>query len=427
MPLRFGAGVDVPGTVVPCPPSRTYWYEGPSEVSPDRLIVSGLTYGIVTEPLEGGSGSASIVIAEDGTPGLQVEMVRTGVWDVLMTDYFGDLAGGAPCPDVDPTAALGDVVRVFMGMAGGEGIARLNDGHQELDVTVAAFLRPNATAPEGIGGRCLFQNIYVAVEGNTPALVKITPVIDGELLTDEQIIFAVPADGVNRSLHRFEVPLSRAYDLAAVEQSRAGIIGTWFTFEMEVLDAFGCGRLEIHGVELEYVPMTESVVGQVFTGESLSVPLSPSPTNWFMAGEGGVWKGSEGIDDAGADIPVLAQTVEVAPAGVGGECLFQNIYLGVTRFNAQDWDIVVTGVLDGVDLESTTITLEGVVAPVTEVLEISLAQPYEVGAVEQSRYHPRGAWLAIRIDAAEGPDAEVIFEGPSLEYEVLTESLEAVE
>lgn len=424
MSLYFGAPIVVPGVTVPCPPLSTYWYEGAAAVLPLRLAVyGGLSIGMVIEDEEGGSGTASIVVAEDGTPGVQVEMVQEGVWDVVLADYFDD----ALCPGVSPTNALGEVIRVFMGTAAVGGVVRLNQGHQELDVTVDAFLRPSPIAPEGIGGRCLFQNIYFTAEGNTGGLVRITPVIDGEVLTDEEIIFAVPANGDTRTLNRFEVPLSRPYELVAVEQSRAGIMGTWFTFEMEVLDVFGCGRLEIGGVEIEYVPMTESVVGQVFTGESLSVPLSPSQTSWFMAGAGGVWRGSQGVDDAGEDLPVHAQTVEVAPAGIGGECLFQNIYLGITRFNALDWDIDVTAILDGVALEPETITLTGVIAPVTEVLEISLAQPYKIGGVEQSRYHPRGAWLAILIEATTAPDKEVIFEGPELEHEILTESLEAVD
>lgn len=414
-----------PGITVPTPEyADAYWFEGMAEPAPARLIVyDALDITIRTVDTEAGRATSSVAVAEDGSPGIQVQIVQEGVWDVVLVDYFDDDL----CPGVNPTDSLGDVLRVFMGTAGADGIVRLNQGHQEMDVTIEAVLRPNPIAPEGIGGRCLFQNVYFTAEGNTGGLIRFTPVMDGELLTDEEIIFAVPADGTNRSLHRFEIPLSRKYEVAAAEVSRAGIMGTWFTFEMEILDAFGCGRIEISGVEVEYVPMTESVVGQVFTGESLSAPLSLSPTSWFLAGQGGVWRGAQGIDDAGADMPVHAKTVEVAPAGIGGECLFQNIYLGLTRFNALDWDIDVTGILDGVALETETITLEGVAAPVTEVLEISLAQPYKIDGVEQSRYHPRGAWLAILVEAAEGPDKEVIFEGPELEYEVLTESLEAVD
>ena len=166
-------------------------------------------------------------------------------------------------------------------------------------VIVGGFIRPNVVAPGGIGARCLFQNIYLSVEGDTGGWCRCTPVIDGEVLTDEAMEFAIPLGGGVRQVRRFEIPLTRAYDLAAVQQSRAGILGTWFTVELEITDAFGCGRLEFGGLELEYVVLEESLPGQTFTGESMVDPDRTPTQNWFLGGDGpDLYRGAQGTDES---------------------------------------------------------------------------------------------------------------------------------
>ena len=120
-------------------------------------------------------------------------------------------------------------------------------------------------------------------------------------------------------------------------------------------------------------------------------------------------------------------TNDLAQAGVGGECLFQSVKVALTRFNAVDWDLTVTPVVDGTALAGQTVTLSGVANPVTELLDLTLSQAYLVGGVEVTRYLPRGAWIAMRFTSDDAPDQEVTLEGVEVEYEVLTESLEAVD
>lgn len=426
-PLTFGAPDPVAGISAVCPPLRSYWYEGVSAPVPGRLVVARVAdITVVSEALEGGEATAAIVVDEDGTPGFQVTIERTGVWDVVMVDSFDadpGAAGSYLCPLVDPGDPLGSTSLVYFGRGDADGVLRLTRGHQELGATVVGVLRPNVIAPAGIDARCLFRNLYVATEGPTGGLVRITPVVDGEVLTDEQVVFAA-----RPGLHRYEVPLSRAYDVTSTERSRAGIVGTWFTVEIEVLDAFGCGRLELGGIEVEFDVLEQGIPQDVFTGESGTVPLLGAATQWYMGGVGAaVWHGRDGTDDAGAAIPVRLQTNDMAPAGAGGECIFTDVYLAVTRRNTSDWTFTLTPIVDGVALEGTDVTLLGAADPLTEVVAISLAQPFLVGATEVSRYEPRGAWIALRITAASAPDDEVIFAGPELEYDVLAyESLEDV-
>ncbi len=415
MILTFGPPIVVPGVDVPMPRLELgVWFEGVVEPVAQHLVVyDKLAITTRVEETGGGDAVAEIVVAEDGTPGRQVRCGFNTVWDVVLVDSFED----SLCPGINPNDPLGEVTRVFMGRGDAGSIVRLNRGHKELGTTIQGFLRPNVVAPGGIGARCLFQNVYLAVEGATGGLVRLTPVMDGEVLTAEAIIFAVPSDGANRQLRRFEIPLGRSS-----AKSRNGLVGTWFTFEAEVLDAFGCGRLEFGGSELEYALLEESVPGQVFTGESRTIPLSAPSLRWFMGtATGSIVRGAEGTNDAGADVAVRLRTNEIAWAGVGGEALYQNVYLALSRFNALDWTIRVTPIVDDVVLAPVEIVLAGVVNPVTEVVEVSLAQTRANG---KSTYWPRGCWLALLIEADAAPDREVIFEGWSPEAEILTESQE---
>lgn len=420
----FGtAAIETPGIPVPSPEfGDLYWLENIDAPAPRKFVVyDGLTCTVRRDENEGGRAEAQIVVLEDGTPGLQVRLTYEGVWDVFLVDSFED----SLCPGVNPLDPLGDVTRVFLGRGDDGSTVRLNRGHRDLGTIVEAFLRPNVVAPGGIGARCVFHNLYLAVEGVTGGLVKLVPVVDGELLTDEEVSFAVPSDGSKRKLQRFEIPLGRTHEVSGVARSRNGLVGTWFTFEATVLDAFGCGRLEFAGVELEYTVLAESIPGQTFTGESRQLPASSPVQRWYMGTVGGsTLQGGSSTEDGGQPIAVRIRSNEIAWAGVGGEALYQNIYLALTRANAADWDITVTPIMDDEELEPVSITLAGVASPVTEVLEISLAQTRSNG---KSTYWPRGCWLAFTIESTSAPDKRVVFEGWSPEAEILTESLDAAD
>lgn len=415
--------VNDPGIPVPTPEySDAYWLSIITEpVDPEFIVYGDQPITVRTVPEEGGRASCSIVVNENATPGLQVQLVAEGVWDVVLVDSFEDDL----CPNTNPLDPVSRSDRVFFGDEQGR-VIRLNKGNEELGTAIPGFLRPNVIAPAGIGATCLFRNVYVALEASTGGLIVVTPVLDGEVLTEEATAFAVPFDG-SRTLRRFEVGLSRKFEVGGTEVSRAGLVGTWFTVEVDVVDAFGCGRIQVGGIEVEYDLHEEGVPGPTFTGESLVVSLPIDSKAWYFAGNGsGLYKGNDGTNDAGTDILVRFQTNEVAPAGAGGECLFEYVELAITRFNAVDWTFTVTPIVDGVELEPEDVTLAGVANPVTEMVEVSFSQPYMVGGVERSRYTPRGAWCSMLITATAAPDRDVIFDGASLEYEIVTESEEEI-
>lgn len=412
------------GIPVPTPEySDAYWLSIITEpVDPEFIVYGDQPITVRTIPEEGGRASCSIVVNENATPGLQVELVAEGVWDVVLVDSFEDDL----CPNTNPLDALSSSERVFFGDEQGR-VIRLNKGNEELGTAIPGFLRPNVIAPAGIGATCLFRNVYVAVEATTGGLIVVTPVLDGEVLTEEATTFAVPSDGLTRTLKRFEVGLSRKYEVGGTEVSRAGLVGTWFTVEVDVVDAFGCGRIQVGGLEVEYSPHEEGVPGPTFTGESSVASIPIDSKAWYFAGNGsGLYRGAQGTDDAGTPILVRFQTNEVAPAGAGGECLFEYVELAITRFNAVDWSFTVTPIIDGVELVGEEVTLVGVPDPVTELVEVSFSQPYMVEGVERSRYTPRGAWCALLITATSAPDRDVFMDGATLEFEIVVESEEEI-
>lgn len=410
------------GLAVSTPELREmYWVEDVATAQPsNRVIFEGLDPTIRTDQAEDGTAVVQAVVDEDGFPGLQAEIVLQGVWDVVLLDSFDDDI----CPGFSPHDPYSEKTPFFFGLSGSGSPRLLTKGHKDDDSFITGFLRPNPIAPGGLSASCLFRNIYLAVESWSGGWIRVTPVVNGEVLTDEAADFAIPYTDGGRTLRRFEIPLTREYDDGTGVVSRAGVVGTWFTCEIEVIDAFGCGRIEIAGLEIDGNVLAYEDMGLSFTGETMPDPTRSPSVTFFMGGEGpGILRGGQGIQDDGVDIEPLLQSNDVAPAGVGGECLFYEVHLAVTRNNANPWTITVTPIVDGIDQVPVEIEYAGVGAVVTEHQHITLAQPYIVGGEEVSLYHPRGAWFGLRIEADDAPDGTFTFEGFDLEGEVVTESL----
>lgn len=407
---------DVPGIVVPCPVLDTaYWLRGVDAPVTSPFIVSeDLPITVRTVPEESGSAKCEAVVnPSTRLAAAQVQISLEGVWDVVTVDNFDDNL----CDDTIAADPLGVGVRMFLGRADSGSLVRLNKGPTEISDVVQAFLRPNVIAPNGIGSRCIFEEVYVAVQTVTGGIMTVTPVIDGEVLSASAVTFAIPATGSDRTPHRFKVPLVQAGSF-----NTYGILGTWFTVEIEVADVFGCGHLDVAGIELVYSPAGDLDPGQVFTGESLAVPFSEESKKWYVGTDSGkVLRGGVGTDDGGGAVAVRAQTNAVAPAGEAGEVMFRGVFIAVTRFNANPWTIHVTPVVDGVDMTTQDYTFAGVANPVSEVVQVNFE---EIG---WSTWCPRGAWISVRITAGSAPDREVVIEGIELEHEVVTESLEAAD
>lgn len=135
---------------------------------------------------------------------------------------------------------------------------------------------------------------------------------------------------------------------------------------------------------------------------------------------------NKGYTDDSVEYETSGITNRAAPAGIGGECIFTNLYF-TTRHYATPVILRVGIILDGVELPATTIALaDGADSGTVREHEVSLLLPYYVAGVERSRYAPRGTRIEVytRMVGVLGP---VDVGGVEVEYEVVRESRSAVE
>lgn len=406
-----------------------FWIEDlPTPQPRSRYIFVGLLPIYRTDQALTGYAEVAAVVDEDGLLGLQAELIYENVWDVLLLDSFdNDICPGNGW---DRDAPYSENTPFFIAGAD-ERIRVLSLGHMDDSTIVKTVFRPNPLAPGGLGASCLFQNLYIVVETWTGGWMKVTPIVNGEKLDDEAISFAIPFRGVGegRGLHRFEIPLTREYDSGSGVVSRSGLVGTWFTVEVEAMDSWGCGRMAVGDPELEFVVLENHHMGLAFTGEVMPDPTRTPRTVFFVGdSEGNLLVLGGTNQDDGTDIKVFSQSNDIAPVGAGGECLFFEVYFSVTRNNTSSWSMVATPIVDGIDLEPVTLTFPAIPGGemVTEHQSIFLAQPYKIGGVEQSLYHPRGAWFQLRLESTDTPDSTFMLEGWELEYAIVRESLKDV-
>lgn len=130
-----------------------------------------------------------------------------------------------------------------------------------------------------------------------------------------------------------------------------------------------------------------------------------------------------GFQDAALAVPIRAETVPAAPAGVGGEAIFSALYLVFTATMVVTVD--VTPIVDGVELETQQITLAGEVERETTHHELGLSIPLVHNLIERARFAPRGTWFSVRIDVPAIADGDLIIDGVGLEHEIVRESLAA--
>lgn len=156
----------------------------------------------------------------------------------------------------------------------------------------------------------------------------------------------------------------------------------------------------------------------------------PSPTRtvfWFLGADGELALGASGVDDLGATLDALAETNAYAPAGIGGEAMFTNVYMSLFRDCTEDVTLIFTLIVDGVEEDPINLTIPGVASPARSVYEIGLSKPYPSAADPQILTAPRGQWVQLRVETSGGlPDGRFVIEGLELEREIVTEGQGAI-
>lgn len=332
----------------------------------------------------------------------------------------------------EPQASVGTgPLKVIVGAAG-DSLYIDGIGAEDGAAPYVARLEYDPIAPAGVGGDALFTRAVVVLTNTAGATVRVTPILDGEALTDEAVDLVLAARERPRTA-RYEIMLTRPLDDAGgIEQGRAALRGTWLSMRLETVGMLSCGILIFESTEVEWAPLRETVANRLFTSIALT-PRAPTPTHHLLVGTAGtdLLEAVSGYDDDSAAYAVSIETNAVAPGGASGECIFTALYLALDRSNTTDVGLVVTPVLDGDDLAPVALALAGTGGQVlSEVRKIPLSVPYvDAQGTEQGRYAPRGAWLAVRIEsdpAAPLVDGDLAFLGAALEYRLVRETIKVV-
>lgn len=301
---------------------------------------------------------------------------------------------------------------------------RFGSAAQDLTTDVEFLLEPNAVAPAGAGGEALFVNVYIAITYNAGFELTFTPRLDGRLITEEAVTFTVMASRTAPVTKRFEFGLGMSHPDYVAPVQRFGLRGTWFSFQLrgkDILQICGTISIELEGTEVEYEVVREGLPLRDFSiGELVAVERARFSRFFFGEQGANLFEFGSGRDDAAVPVDLFAQTNKVAPAGIGGECIFTNLYLAITHSGLTDYTLFVTPILDNDELPTLALIVPGTSKPtVAEVFEVGLAETF----AGVQTHAPRGVWFSFKLQG-DGtlPDGDLIIEGASLEYEVVRET-----
>lgn len=159
----------------------------------------------------------------------------------------------------------------------------------------------------------------------------------------------------------------------------------------------------------------------------LELPNRDVTVYWYLGTDDRLAQGGqEGADDLGVDIELVARTNTYAPDSIGGEAVWDNLYVTLRRSNDADLTLRFTPVVDDVDLDDIDVVLAAVAAPTREILEVGLASYYPSAADPQIATALRGTTFALEVRSVGTiPGGRLIIEGIELEWDLATEGKEA--
>lgn len=144
----------------------------------------------------------------------------------------------------------------------------------------------------------------------------------------------------------------------------------------------------------------------------------------FLGVAGSLYESDTGHQDGATAIEIRAESVELLPGGIGGEALFNAIYLAIRH--DMTCTLRVTPILDGTAQGPVDVALTSSGARVLQLVEIALSAPYTRDSVERFRTGLRGASLVLRVATTGGIAAgDLIIERAELDVEVLEEAMTA--
>lgn len=326
------------------------------------------------------------------------------------------------CPPIDPLP-----LALALGSRTGGQVYLAEQSSAEENLTLEMDLLSAPLAPSGQGGEAVYPNLYPVFETRGQAHVVVTPYIDGEPREECALEFDIDHTAAPH-VRRYEVSLMAPWPVDDPILT-AALRGTWIQVRIQAYSRECEIDLTLHGVEVETEKVRESAPNRTYLVMNEVVSFPDSRPIKLVLGEregGGIFEAELGSDDDGAAFQGRVQSAPLAPEGVGGESVFTNLYITLTRRNTSTVTMTVTPIVDEVAQEVRTLSLAGVgVGQLRETIEVSLFEKFSLDSTERGTYVQRGVWFQVKLEITDtdAPDL-VTIDGVELEVEKVRESEE---
>lgn len=152
---------------------------------------------------------------------------------------------------------------VFGGAIGGEGavLYRCDGSGSDAGEPIVAKATPRATAPAGARGEVALHNIYLALQHQSALDLKVTPVLDDEVVEGAEYAFEAPSHA-KPTRETLEIPVTVPYESGGVVWSYYAPRGRWVSVVIEaewVGEGEDEGELTIDGIEIELEVVREGL------------------------------------------------------------------------------------------------------------------------------------------------------------------------
>lgn len=153
---------------------------------------------------------------------------------------------------------------LFYGLKGSPHVLEAGVGFEDAGVAIRAYAETEAIAPTGPSGDTLYECLYLALTSSMPAVVKVTPRLDGRLLEFHTIEISLPA--CELAPRTYQIPLWMPYESIGGMGTvgSIGMRGAWLSVVVEVA-SLAEGILIFDAVDVDWNPLESTLQPQVIT------------------------------------------------------------------------------------------------------------------------------------------------------------------
>lgn len=146
---------------------------------------------------------------------------------------------------------------LVLGQRAGAKLLRADKGFTDDGTAIVVLAETEPVAPAGVTRDCLFDSVYLTVTWTMGVTLRLTPILDGELMSEEAVDlnleeqFAGDTEG-KRRFQPFVMRLNQDAFEGERLVGREGMRGTWFALRIASVGGIARGTLIVDGVSLEY-------------------------------------------------------------------------------------------------------------------------------------------------------------------------------